>query len=398
MIRKLLSPHLLLASALVLLPCVALADLAASVRSLAGKNGNVYVVDEQDRPVIDINGDRPFVPASILKVFTVFLASQQLGLDYRFTTEFFLDGDHLVVRGKGDPFLVSEELDLIAGALAPKLGDRRLAGVVVDDSYFDPELRVPGVGRTANPYDALNAATAVNFNTIAVIKRGKEILPGESQTPLTPLARSMARPRRAKGLIRFQIGDRPEEVRRYAGELIAAKLRGAGVRIGDAVTEGRAPQAPPLYVHSNSRSLGEMCADMLKTSNNFVANQIFLAIGAAVDGPPASLGRSAAIARRFIEAHPSLAGLVVVEGSGIAYENHATGRAMAALLEMFEPYKELLKVILGTRHKTGTLRTTSTLMGYLDTADHGTVRYVIALDGSGDLRRWQIVEKLKQGL
>ena len=380
------------------MPSGAFADLTAAVRSLAGKNGNVYVVDEHDRPLVDIHGDRPFVPASILKVFTVFLASQELGFDYRFTTEFFLDGNHLVVRGKGDPFLVSEELDLIAGALAPKLGDRRLQGVIIDDSYFDPELRVPGVGRTANPYDALNAATAVNFNTIAVIKRGKEILPGESQTPLTPLARSLAESRRANGEIRFQIGERPEEVRRYAGELIAAKLRGAGVRIGDEVAEGRAPQAPPLYVHGNSRTLREMCANMLKTSNNYVANQIFLAIGAAAGGPPASLGRSATIARRFIEAHPSLAGLVVVEGSGIAYENHATGRAMAALLEMFEPYKELLKVTAGTRHKTGTLQTTATLTGYLDTAEHGTVRYVIALDGSGQQRRWQIVERLKQGL
>jgi D-alanyl-D-alanine carboxypeptidase/D-alanyl-D-alanine-endopeptidase (penicillin-binding protein 4) len=198
--------------------------------------------------------------------------------------------------------------------------------------------------------------------------------------------------------MRFQIGDRPEEVRRYAGELIAAKLRDAGVRIGDQVTEGRAPDAPPLYVHSNSRSLAQMSAEMLKTSNNYVANQIFLASGAAAAGAPASLGRSAAVARRFIEAHPQLGGLVVVEGSGIAYENQATGHAMVALLDMFEPYQELLKVAEGTRHKTGTLRTTATLAGYLDTANHGTVRYVIALDGKGQARRWQIVEMLKRGL
>jgi D-alanyl-D-alanine carboxypeptidase/D-alanyl-D-alanine-endopeptidase (penicillin-binding protein 4) len=373
-------------------------DIVASVRPLAGKNGVVYVVDEHDRALVDIRGDRPFVPASILKVFTALLASRELGPDYRFTTEFFLDGDRLVMRGKGDPFLVSEELELIAGALSAKLAGRALSGLVIDDSYFDPELRVPGVGRSSNPYDALNAATAVNFNTIAIIKRSDDILPGEPQTPLTPLARSLARASRAQGRVRFQIGDRPEEVRRYAGELTAAKLRAAGVRIGDRISEGRAPATEPLYAHHNSRALAQMCADMLETSNNYVANQIFLASGAAAAGAPASLSKSAAVARDFIGANPQLAGLQVVEGSGIAYENRVTGRAMAALLEMFAPYKALLKVDKGTAHKTGTLRTTATLAGYLDTSRHGTVRYVIALDGKGQARRWRIVERLQRGL
>lgn len=396
MLRR--TPAFLFTAALLLAPHTGSADLTSTIRSVAGKDGVVYVVDAANRELVDLRGDRPFIPASILKVFTALLAIDTLGLDFRFTTEFFVDDGRLVVRGKGDPFLVSEELDLIAGALRPKLAGRDLKGVVIDDSYFQPELRVPGVGRTANPYDALNAATAVNFNTIAVVKRGKEILPGEPQTPLTPLALSLARTQRTQGRMRFQIGDRPEEVRRYAGELIAAKLRNAGIRIGNEVTEGRAPATVPLYVHHNSRTLEEVSKEMLGSSSNYVANQVFLAVGARAAGPPATLDKSVAAASRFLASRPQLAGLYVVEGSGIAYENRATGRAMAALLKMFAPYERLLKLAQGTRHKTGTLRVVSTLAGYLQTKKHGTVRYVIAVAGNGQAKRWQIVQMLKRGL
>ena len=93
-----------------------------------------------------------------------------------------------------------------------------------------------------------------------------------------------------------------------------------------------------------------------------------------------------------------MADLQVVEGSGIAYENRVTGRAMAALLKMFEPHEGLLKFAHGTRHKTGTLRAVATLAGYLQTARHGKVRYVIKLDGAGQAKRWRILDMLKRGL
>jgi D-alanyl-D-alanine carboxypeptidase/D-alanyl-D-alanine-endopeptidase (penicillin-binding protein 4) len=387
-----------LAVALLILPSLAVADLTSAIDRVAGKDGIVYAVDANDDVLVDIRGDRPFIPASVLKMFTVLLAAETLGLDHRFETRFFVDDDRLVIRGQGDPFLVSEEIDLIAAALRPKLMHRRLEGVVIDDSYFAQELRVPGVGRSANPYDALNAATSVNFNTIVVVRRGKEILSGELQTPLTPLARSLASARGVKGRVRFQIGDRPEEVRRYAGELFAAKLRAAGIDIGNEVVEGRARPGQPLYVHANSRKLDRVSEELLRSSNNYIANQVFLAVGAAVSGPPVNLGKSVAGARRFIEEHPELSGLRVVEGSGIAYENQATGRSVAALLKLFAPYMHLLKSAEGTRHKTGTLRTVAALAGYLETKRHGTVRYVIALPGNGQARRWQVVKMLQRGL
>src|SRR5262245_44071574 len=99
----------------------AAADLTAAIRTIAGPDAVVYAVDASGRALVDIRSAQPFMPASILKVFTVQLAATTLGLDFRFATEFYLDRDRLVVKGHGDPLLVSEELDLVAAALKPRL-------------------------------------------------------------------------------------------------------------------------------------------------------------------------------------------------------------------------------------------------------------------------------------
>src|SRR5215470_13388671 len=88
----------------------------------------------------------------------------------------------------------------------------------------------------------------------------------------------------------------------------------------------------------------------------------------------------------------------ITEGSGISYDNRVNAPSMAALLKLFAPYRHLLRDHEGILHKTGTLQVTKTLVGYIDTAAHGTVRFVIRLDGARSDRRWQIVEMLRNRL
>lgn len=369
-------------------------ELGASVRP----TDIVYAVDASNRVLVDHNGNRPFIPASTIKVFTALLAAQRLGLDYRFATEFFLDGDTLVVRGRGDPFLVSEELDAVVAALRDRLGTRTVAGVAIDDSFFLAEILIPGVGGSDNPYDAPNSPTAVNFNTIVLERRHGTVRSAEPQTPLTPLALTLADERRVNGTLRFNLGHRNGDAPRYAAEVIATKLRAVGITVGTATERRIAPSTAPIYVHHNSRTLGDVCRALLEHSNNFVANQVFLAVGAAAEGAPASLEKSTAVARAFLATHPQLDGIEVVEGSGLSYDNHATAPAMAALLDLFTPYRDLLKERDGVRHKTGTLQATRSVVGYLNTAQHGTVRFVVSLDGTGNDRRAQIVAALRERL
>ena len=97
----------LLAVALILVTAPALAGVKEKVAALA-PSGTVLVMDEKSNELVAQNADQPFVPASVAKIVTAWLAMEVLGGDYRFETRFYLDGDRkLYVRGGGDPFLIS---------------------------------------------------------------------------------------------------------------------------------------------------------------------------------------------------------------------------------------------------------------------------------------------------
>jgi D-alanyl-D-alanine carboxypeptidase/D-alanyl-D-alanine-endopeptidase (penicillin-binding protein 4) len=358
----------------------------------------VRVVDSEGEVLLDIGGSTAFIPASTLKVFTVVLAAEHLDMSSHFETSFFLVDDKLVVRGGGDPYLISEELDLVAAGLKSLLDGRVLSGIWVDDSAFAEGIVIPGAGKSEKPYDALNSATAVNFNQINVKRVSGKIVSAEEQTPLTPLAARRAKSLGITSEDRINISSDPAAVRLYAAELLAAKLRAAGISVGDSHGAMAAPEVDPLYVHANSRTLAEVCREALYWSNNYITNQVFLTIGAKVHGYPATLEKAQRVAATFLGDHPELEGFTVIEGSGLSYDNRATAPAFIALLDLFAPHKALLRQKYDTPNKTGTLRVRKSVVGYLDTAKHGTVRFVISLDGKGFYRKWKVLELLRRHL
>ena len=130
----------LLVSALFLLPVRALADAKEKIAALA-PSALVLVMDAEGKALVSQNADEPFVPASVTKIVTAWLAMEVLGGDYRFQTQFYLDKTRVLhVRGGGDPFLVSEELTLLAPKLVDAVGKRPLAGIVIDASYQPSNL------------------------------------------------------------------------------------------------------------------------------------------------------------------------------------------------------------------------------------------------------------------
>ncbi len=390
---------LLLCTALLMLPRTAAADeLLDRVQALAG-DGVVLVVDAEGEALVSLNADRAFIPASTLKVMTALASMEVLGDAHRFTTTFYVDEDGvLYVEGHGDPFLISEELDLLAPALVAAAGTE-FNGMVLDASYFAPSITIPGVTRSDNPYDALNTALAVNFNTIHVVISGSSITSAEEQTPLVPLAIEVAKESGRSGKVRINLTDDPERSLRYAGELIRAKLEAAGAAVGGEIRPGQVPDGlEPVYVHSNSRPLSEVVAGMLYYSNNYIANQLVLEMGVQVAAPPATLDKGMAVVREVLANHGITEGLTVVEGSGISRDNSATPAAMLLLLDAFAPHKELMRDRNGALAKTGSLSVTKTIIGYLDTSEHGEVRFVFGLSGGRWGERFQLIELLKSEL
>src|SRR5580704_14727412 len=158
-----------LLAALLLLPAPALAGAAEKVAAIAPL-GVVLVTDAEGNELVAQNADEPFVPASVAKIVTAWLAIEVLGGDYRFQTRFYLDDKRvLYVRGGGDPFLISEELAPLANGLVAAVGKEPITGIVLDASYYPSNLRIPGIEDTNNAYNALNSALAVNFNTIYAV-------------------------------------------------------------------------------------------------------------------------------------------------------------------------------------------------------------------------------------
>lgn len=373
-------------------------ELLTEVKQLAG-DGVILVVDGEGEVLVELNPDRPFTPASTLKVVTGLAAMEVLGPDYHFETRFHVDDEGwLYVEGRGDPFLVSEELDLLAPALIAA-DSREFKGLILDDSYYERGIRIPGVSGSDKPYDALNSALAVNFNTIFVKISGDQVTSAEEQTPLVPLAIEAAKESGRKGEARINLAKDPDRALLYAGQVIRAKLVAHGATVGEEIRTGSVPTgSEPFYVHTNTRPVSEVVAGMLYYSNNYTANQLLMEMGVSRAGPPASLDKGVAVVREVLAGHGLADEITYVEGSGISRNNQATASAMIRLLEPFAPHKELLRDRRGSMAKTGSLSICKTIVGYLDTPNHGEVRFLFALDGSKWNQRFDLIDLLKERL
>ena len=388
----------LLALALLLLPAPVLAGVKEKLAGLAPQ-AVVLVMDAEGNELVAQHADQPFVPASVTKIVTAWLAMVVLGGDYRFETRFYLDEKRvLYVRGGGDPFLISEELAPLATDLVATVGKEPIAGIVLDASYFPSNLRIPGIEDDNEPYDALNSALAVNFNTVSAVRRGSKVISAEKQTPITPLAIAEFRARGPKGSGRISLSQNPAVSLQYAGELIAAFIERSGGSVRGKVSTGTVPDGlKPVYVHRQSRTLSEILVSLLTASNNYIANQVFLEIGAHRLGGSVSLEKSLEVANEMLQAQGLAQDIHLEEGSGISRSDRFTARGLAKVLELFAPHADLLRGHDGGANKTGTMEGIRTLAGYADTSSHGQVRFVIALKGN-DGDRFRLLRAIESGL
>ncbi|MFZ2019703.1 MAG: D-alanyl-D-alanine carboxypeptidase [Methyloceanibacter sp.] len=388
---------LALACALLLLPAPALAGIKEKVAAMA-PSALVLVVDEKGNELIAQAVDKPFVPASVTKLVTAWLALEVLGPDYRFETKFYLDKNRvLYVRGGGDPFLISEELAPLATELVAAIGKEPITGIVLDASYYPSNLRIPGIEDTDESYNALNSALAVNFNTIAAVRKGNTVSSAEEQTPITPLAISQFRSRGPQGRGRISLAQDPAVSLQYAGELIAAFIERAGGSVKGKISTGTVPEdLKPVYVHK-SRTLSQILVQLLIASNNYIANQVFLEIGGTLGGA-VSLEKSLQVANAMLAANGLGDAIHLEEGSGISRDNHFTASGLAHVLELFASHANLLHGHDGGMNKTGTMSGVHTLAGYADTKSHGRVRFVISTKNSDGEMRFRLLHAIEAEL
>ncbi len=318
-----------------------------------------------------IYGDGVYVPASILKLATGYCAIEELGKRYRFKTKVYLKDGWLYLEGGGDPVLVSESWNKLGVRLRQKgIFRQPLEGLVVDGSAFR-SVWVDGRGGSLNPHDAGLSALASNFNTVFVeVDAEGVVVSAEEQTPLTVLGKELSRGLRV-GKHRINITARDDWSLRYSAELAEEIWGGQGANFLQGWRVGRVPKGASLvHVHYAIKSLEDIVSDMLKYSNNFIANQLVLAVADKRSGRPVSLEKGMEYMRACLSSKGIGADkLQWVEGSGLSRGNRVQLQAMLEVVELFYPWRKLLPQYgqgpWQAAAKTGTLKGVHNLAGFL---------------------------------
>ncbi len=335
------------------------------------ENGS-FIVTRDGRTFLDYNGNKQLIPASVIKLVTALGALKVLGSKYRFSTEFYLDNkNNLTIRGGGDPFLVSENITEIARQLI-KLGVLSIGSIILDDSAFQLSGPADGISSSSNPYDAVNSALSVNFNSLPLlIHTNGTVESPEPQTPVIPLMHEAAK-RLPSGLHRVNISSvaGSQDISlplRYAGELVTTIFTQEGIRVTGNFRQGTpSPSSTLLYTYQSEKTVEDLVAAMLKYSNNFIANQLFLMCGMHRAGPPATWNKARGVMNRFIhsELQVDLQTINIVEGSGISRNNRVNAQTLIHILYHFKPYFHLLPLLKKTALKSGTLSDVFSYAGY----------------------------------
>ena len=355
------------------------ADVAQAIREsdammLTSPGGDILIAK---------NPHKLMIPASTLKVFTALVALQTLGSDYRFTTEFFLDAHkNLIVKGYGDPLLVSEVVANIAVALARKLN--RIVDIVLDDSYFDKPLTIPGISNSTEPYDAPNGALCVNFNTVNFKTVNGRIVSAEPQTPLLPFAaQRIKNASLTRG--RIVLSNHNHDVTLYSGHLLRHFLAKQDVTISGKIRVKSAGHNGHnlIYTHVSPFRVEDIITKLLEYSNNFTTNQLLITSGAHQLSPPGTLTKGVWVAKQYAREVLRIQDFQMVEGSGISRKNRISTHQMMIILDHFKPYYHLLRHNGRDYFKTGNLAGISTRVGYIEDAFGNLYRYVIFINSPG---------------
>ena len=284
---------------------VAALDRAVQVPGVSQARTGVVVVDLGSSTVIyALNPDAPLEPASTEKLPVAATALERLGGGFRIRTRVLGQGTlsgatwrgDIFLKGYGDPALTSTGLAGLAHAIRAR-GITSVTGHVVgDESYFDSERTVagwkPSFAKTESP---LLSALVVN-----------------------------------RGILDGAAVDHPALA---AAILFTRALQRAGVSVAGSPTVGSAASAAVELTRRASPPLQTLLSQMDTWSDNFIAEMLLKTLGARLAGRGSSAAGAAAVRAALAADAVPLAGVRLVDGSGLSSLDRLTARSLAAILE-----------------------------------------------------------------
>jgi D-alanyl-D-alanine carboxypeptidase/D-alanyl-D-alanine-endopeptidase (penicillin-binding protein 4) len=335
------------------------------------------------QPRLELNGRQPLNPASLMKLVTTLAALETLGPAHTWRTEVraagpvengVLAGD-LYLRGAGDPRLTYDRLWLLLRELRGR-GLHEIRGdLVLDRSLFAlPEHDAAAFdGKPLRPYNVGPDALLFNFATVHLT-----LVPqaGAVRVLADPLPAGYEVVSRLRLVERPQCGEWREalEARLLPGQIVlsgdiplvcgekrwhlaglpnATLLHGTFARLwqelggqfSGKIREGAVPATAILLATTESPPLGEIVRDINKFSNNVMAQQLYLALGAipsmaagnprGTDGTVPLTPEMAETALRGWLAARGLdfPELVIDNGAGLSRRSRISAASLARLLQ-----------------------------------------------------------------
>lgn len=337
------------------------------------------VVQEADgvSPRLTFNAEQPMNPASTMKLLTTFAGLELLGPAYTWKTTAWTDapldngvlGGDLYLRGSADPKLSFEQFWLLLRQLRAR-GVREIGGDLVLDrsliapvdpnatAFDDKPLRPYNVGPDALllNFKALRlillpdvASKAVrvmaepeptNLDIVNLMKLGNNGCPeGWRENLRADLTRHATRwrlvltgtyPASCEQKV-WRIGVLPHnEYVRGVFEQLWTELGGT---LKGGTRDGLVPEAARPLAEIESPTLAEMVRDINKYSNNVMARQLFLTMGAESGKRPARNEDADAVLRAWLDSRKlRFPELVLDNGSGLSRHERISAANMARLL------------------------------------------------------------------
>jgi D-alanyl-D-alanine carboxypeptidase/D-alanyl-D-alanine-endopeptidase (penicillin-binding protein 4) len=273
-------------------------------------------------PVATRAVDVPLIGASTQKLLTGAAALAVLGPDTTLSTRVLGSGEpvngtveRVTLVGGGDPLLSTNEfraalaadpktagtpstsLEVLADALVAR-GVRRVNAVLVDDSRHDTLRYLPVWSpsyRTEGQIGPLGALT---------VNRGFSAI-GPRPTPV----------------------DDPAV---HAGNEFARLLRARGVTVGSGVTRARVSGDALELARVESAPIKDVVAEVVRSSDNLAAETLIREIGVKVAKEGTTAAGLAGATAKLAELGVPMAGVTLVDGSGLARDNRVTCQALAA--------------------------------------------------------------------
>ena len=320
---------------------------------------------------------RATTPASNTKIVTAAAAMHVLGPTYRFSTEVIRRASvskgvvqgNLYLKGYGDPSSRVSDYASLARQIRAAGITRFTGGLVADGTWFDSQRYNPNWSKGyaadyyAAPITALTVAPNSDFDagTIFVNYRpgakGKPvkitISPAAAasvvriaNTSSTGGSRNTIKINRTYGSNKITISghlpadrgtssaqitvDRPEL---YAGAVLRAELAKVGVRVAGPTVIGTTPATGRrLLGRDTSMPLSSLLRPFLKYSNNMIAESLGKAMSRKTGGKGTWAGGIAQTRAYLTTRHVPLAGVVLVDSSGLSRATKLTPRALIATL------------------------------------------------------------------